>query len=294
MKLFFIFYALILVGCGSTPYRDDYTSHVNLLNNKYLMDTNIKFSFAKNINIDLRGVSAQNDTVSASPILYQGGAGLIGMLAQVGTHASLINANRDGTLANAQKEANKKILPLINLLNGVANSELLDDEALQANNLIGAKFYTINLKPIFFSDSKMTEFSLTLIVSLPLNEKLQKRKNKFKYKNMIKVYSHKLNEFEQKKIVNGDKQFLTELLSSLLNTAMYITKSALTGKFASVNNPAQTFIINQDSGSEVIRGSLVMNKCGYQIIKDLHSWYIAYPKPDELISYNNDYIVQCL
>ncbi|MFT4747230.1 MAG: hypothetical protein ACI8XG_001308 [Congregibacter sp.] len=39
--------------------------------------------------------------------MYQGGAGLIGLLAQIGTHAAIVNSNRDGKLSMAQEQANE-------------------------------------------------------------------------------------------------------------------------------------------------------------------------------------------
>lgn len=288
MRFLILFFALTLAGCGSTPYRDDYTKHVNLLATNYFNDTSFKFSFVKNQSVDLRGLYSQYDTVSASPVMYQGGGGLVGMLAQIGAHSSIIQSQRSDILAKEQEKANMPILPLINISKNMSLIELLENNHSLNFTLDSEASNTINIKPIFFSNSDMTEFSLTSIVWLLDKKKGKRRKQKYQYKNLIRVYSQKLNEAQRKKLANGDNRLLSNVLSSLLNTALFITKNELTGLYARVNNPMQTFIIKNDSGTKVIRGSIVAEKCGYQIIQDLHSWFIAYPKPESSGSLNGD------
>ena len=277
MKLISLFIALFLVGCGSTPYRDDYAKHVNLLEDKYFDDANIKFSFMGGPSVDLRGLYQKNDTANASPILYQGGAGLIGMLAQIGAHSTIINSQRNEKLAQEQEQVNQSILPLINTSKKIMLTDLVD-EYQSINQESTAD--TIRIKPIFFSNSDMTEFSLTSIVWLPFQETIRKRQE-FKYKNLIRVHSQKFSESEQEKIANGDEKLLSGIFSSLLNTALFMAKSELTGKYAKLNKPVQTFVLKGELNQKVIRGSVVAEKHGYQIIQDLHSWLIAYPKSDD-------------
>jgi len=293
MRFLFIIFALGLVGCGSTPYRDDYAKHVNLIADNYYDDANFKFSFSENPNADLRGLYSQNDTVDATPILYQGGAGLAGLLVQIGTHSSIVQSQRNEKRAKEQEQANKPILPLINLTKEVPLIDLIGENSFQLVSLENAVSDTVKIKPIFFSNSDMTELSLKSIVWLPSQDKSKRRKQKFKYKNMIQVYSQRLNESQHKKLVNGDKGFLSEVLSSLLTTALYITKNELTGQYSKVKGPVQTFFIKDGSGEKVIRGSIVAEKCGYQIIQDIHSWFIAYPKPEVTAGINNDFTAQC-
>jgi hypothetical protein len=288
MKLISIFIAIFLVGCGSTPYRDDYAKHVNLLEDRYFDDTNIKFSFMGSQSVDLRGLYQKNDTANASPILYQGGAGLIGLLAQIGAHSTIINSQRNEKLAQEQEQVNQSILPLINTSKTIMLADLVEE--YQSISQEDSTADTIRIKPIFFSNSDMTEFSLTSIVWLPFQE-TKKKRQEFKYKNLIRVHSQKFSDSEQEKIANGDEKLLSEIFSSLLNTAIFMAKSELTGKYSKLNKPVETFILKGELNQKVIRGSIVAEKYGYQIIQDLHSWLIAYPKLDDSKKITDDNII---
>jgi hypothetical protein len=290
MKLISIFIAIFLVGCGSTPYRDDYAKHVNLLEDQYFDDANIKFSFMGSQSVDLRGLYQKNDTANASPILYQGGAGLIGMLAQIGAHSTIINSQRNEKLAQEQEQVNQSILPLINASKKIILTDLVEDYEYQSISQENSTVDTIRIKPIFFSNSDMTEFSLTSIVWLPFQGKKRKRQE-FKYKNLIRVHSHRISDSEKEKIANGDTKLLSEVFSSLLNTALFMAKSELTGKYSKLKKPVQTFILKRELNQKVIRGSIVAEKHGYQIIQDLHSWLIAYPKLDGSKKSTDDNII---
>ncbi len=104
-KVPFLSIAVVLVfaGCSSTPYRDDYAKHINILTDKYFDKTDFKFSFVENSKVDLHGIYSQDDTVAPSSILYQGGAGFIGLLVQIGAHSSIVQSQRNEKLAEQQE-----------------------------------------------------------------------------------------------------------------------------------------------------------------------------------------------
>jgi hypothetical protein len=290
-KMLFIAFSLTLLGCSNTPYKDDYTKHINQLNEHFHDDSKFEFSFEKEIYVDLRGQYSRDDTTSSSPMLYQGGAGIAGLIVQIGAHASIINAQRNDKLAQAQELANTPILHLINLSQDITLLELIGEhkDSLAKQKNINDK--TVKIKPIFFSNHAMTELSLKSIVWISTQKK---GKNKqFKYKNMIQVYGRKLNKIQQKKLAEGDKELLAELLSSLIKTTINITKDELTGKYSKINNPAQTFFINRGNKKEVVRGSLIAKKCGVQVIRNLHSWFIAYPQLSDSTNTKNNLVPQC-
>mgnify|MGYP001603384432 FL=1 len=176
MRFLFIIFAITLVGCGSTPYRDDYTKHVNIIREGYLDETDFKFNFVENPNVDLRGLYSQNDTANASPIMYQGVGGVAGLLVQIGTHSSLIQSQRNSKLAKDQEHANNQILPLIDITTEVPLRDLIGEHSSQIVSLENVGTDTVNIKPIFFSNSDMTELSVKSIVWLPLEERRNKRK----------------------------------------------------------------------------------------------------------------------
>lgn len=294
MRSLLLITSLILVGCGATPYQDDYTKHVNLLENSYFTDSNYKFSFSEeNQSVDLRGVYSQDDTAYSTPIMYQGGAGLAGAVAQLATHGTIINSMRDSKLAAEQVQANQIIQPLINITQDIRLSDLVGEHHPHLVNFNEASTDTIIIKPIFFSNSEMTELSIKSIVWIPLAKEQQKRKKKFKYKNMIQVYSPKMSETDHKKLLNGDTEVVKQILSSLLNTTLHIAEDALKGQYAKVTSPAETFLIENESENQVIRGYVVADKCNYQVIRDLRLWLFARPKNDGTSLVDSDTQAQC-
>ena len=293
MKLILIIFALLLVGCGSTPYRDDYAKHVNLMKNSYFNESNFKFSFVENPHVDLRGQYSRNDTANASPILYQGGAGLAGLLVQIGTHSTMVSAQRNEKLAIAQEQANQPILPLINITKDIALVDLIGEHKSQWTSLETIDAKIVRIKPIFFSNKDMTELSIKAIVWLPKQHKNSRKKQKFNYKNMIHIYGEKLNKLQQQKLIAGDEEFLTLQLAALLKTAISIAKDDLTGRYAKNKTRTKTFFIDNGSGKKVIRGAVVAEKCGYKVIQDLHSWFIALPLLKTKTSIETDAVYQC-
>lgn len=293
MKCLIIILSFLIAGCGSTPYRDDYAKHVNLMKSSYFSESNFKFSFVENPNVDLRGQYSRNDTADASPILYQGGAGLAGLLVQIGTHSTMVNAQRSEKLAMAQEQANQPVQPLINITKDIELVDLIDEHKLQWVNPDDIDEKILHIKPIFFSNKDMTELSIKAVVWLPKQNKKSRKKQKFNYKNMIHIYGEKFDKVQQQKLIDGDEEFLKLQLSTLLKTAINIAKDDLTGSYAKKKSRTKTFFINNDSGKKVFRGAIVAEKCGYKVIQDLHSWFIALPLKKAENSIDNDTIHQC-
>ncbi|ABG38570.1 hypothetical protein Patl_0038 [Paraglaciecola sp. T6c] len=274
MRFLFLSVFFLIVGCNSTPNRDDYAKHINTMGKAFHGENTLAFSFAQNEGIDLRGIHNRDDSTSSSPILYQGGAGLVGMFAQIGAHAAFINSSRNAKLAEEQERADNKISPLINLINGVSIFSLLDrtDSLFVKNNDIDNE--TLRLKPIFFSNEKMNQVILKLIAWLP-DEK--GRTKNLRYQNMIQVFSPILSEDEHALFVDENNDDVKQMMARQLNTAIHILQSDLTGRYTGLNEPQNTFTILRNDSSKVVRGSVVDNKCGFQVVQDLHSWYIAFP-----------------
>jgi hypothetical protein len=290
MKYLLIIFSLVLVGCGSTPYRDDYAKHVNLITNN---NANFIFDFSEELVVDLRGQYSKNDTATASPILYQGAAGIAGMLIQIGAHSSLINSQRNEKLAAEQKQANQSIASLISLTENISLNNLIQEHSFHQQSLENNDAVIVRMKPIFFSNKEMTKLSLKSIVWIPVDDKNKKRKQKYKYKNMIHIYGDELNESQQQKLLDGDATFLSLQLSNLINTAINIAKNDLTGGYPVKTNRNKTFFINDGVEKKVVRGSIIAKQCGYQIIQNLHSWFIAFPLPKTQPNIKNSMSHQC-
>jgi len=251
--------------------------YVNLFEGNYLNEADLKFKFLDEGIIDLRGTYIKNDTAEPSPLLYQGGAdiGIVGMLAQVGTHVSLINSQRSDLLSKEQEQANKLVAPLIAITNKLSLIEMLDDYSSVLVHSENSEADTVMIKPIFFSNNDMTSITLKSVIWLPT---VGRRDNKVKYKNLIEIHSEKLSSSQLQLIVNGDGKLLSDILSSLIKMTMYIVKRELTGKYAEVEKKSETFLIKNGSVSKVVRGFKVDEVCQYQVIRDVHFWLVAYPE----------------
>ncbi|MBV7263621.1 hypothetical protein KCG43_16570 [Photobacterium sp. WH24] len=267
--------SLSLVGCGSTPYQDDYARHINNLPNGTISDSVFQFSFEDATLVDMRGSYLPDDSVDPTQIMYHGGAGVIGLLAQVGTYSTLIQSQRTEKLVQEQEKANEKILPLIEVTKDIPLANLVGEYDSHHSQAETQNAQTIRVKPIFFSNREMNNLSLKSIVWLPNEGHTDVR-----YKNLIQVYGPHLDESQRESVLNGDQAQLVDVLSSMLKGTIYIIKNELTGKYTSAKTNQETFLIKNETGVKAIRGTVVEEKCGYQIIKDIRSWYIAYPKPE--------------
>lgn len=274
MRFLFLSVFFLILGCNSTPNRDDYAKHVNTMGKAFHGENKLAFSFTQSEGIDLRGIHNRDDSTSSTPILYQGGAGLVGMFAQIGAHAAFINSSRNAKLAEEQERADSKISPLINLISGVSIFSLLDrtDSLFVKNNDVDNE--ALRLKPIFFSNEKMNQVILKLIAWLP--DERGRTKN-LRYQNMIQVFSPILSENEHALFIDKDNDDVKRMMARQLNTAIHILQGDLTGRYTGLNEPQNTFTILRNNRSKVVRGSVVDNRCGFQVVQDLHSWYIAFP-----------------
>ncbi|MGI1669272.1 MAG: hypothetical protein K6L74_02975 [Neptuniibacter sp.] len=263
-----------LVGCVSAPYRDDYTAHIDNISEYYDEET-INFVLVGEESPDIRGIYANDDTTVSSPVLYQGVGGLAGLIAQIGTHASIINSQRNSKLAEAQALADAEIEPLINAAKEIKLSGLMDTEISGSDENISAPT-VVKIKPIFFASSSMDKISLNMIVWI--DKKGSSEGDKPKYQNLIQVFSKRLSTEQSEILAKGDKQLFTEIMASLLNTSLQIAKADLTGKYANVSTPEKTHLVEKHYGEKVVRGSVVDQTCEYTVIRDIHSWFIAHSR----------------
>lgn len=281
MRLLSLVFSIFLMGCASSPHQGDLSKHVNVAKKETISETDLKFNIGTSYIVDMRGMHSNDDSVEGASVLYQGGAGLIGLLVQVGTHAAILQSQRSGKLSAQQEEANKKVLSLIDITNDISVLDLMGNYRSQATSLEQTDSNAINIEPVFYSNGEMNRLSLNLTAWSMLKEEKDGQDDAFKYKNLLKIHSPKLTESQSVALARGDRLLISDLLSSLLQTALYITKNDVTGKYSELKKPVKTHHIESDSGRKVVRGSSLETKCGYQIIRDIRSWVIAYPSPED-------------
>lgn len=270
---------LVLLGCNSTPYNDDYTKHHNSLNK---IDKTTKFVFVLEGSrfVDLRGSYINDDSVNSSQILYAGDGGLIGMLLQVGIHSAAISSQRDSQLSQAQDAANAHVSVLRNKAKAINLDSLTGTYQSLFFTEMNSNRNKVYVKPIFFSNAKKTSLHMQMVAWIPTESKKVKKKPQFKYKNLIQVYSKTFNDRDAEKFLEEDSRFLQSQLSSLMQMGLYSLNNDITGiiddKLKTKNPSSKTYVVGNESAT-VYRGKLVEQHCEFNIVKDLHSWLIAFP-----------------
>ncbi|MCW8093155.1 hypothetical protein [Alteromonas sp. ASW11-130] len=292
MRYFIALLCITLAGCGGTPKRDDYTKHVNRIDHEQFSQKKFHFSFGENKMVELRGIADKDDTASNSSILYQGGAGFVGMFAQIGVHALMVDSARDDKLAEAQSAANFLVSPLIARTENVTLSSLLT-RFNESDSTAEKGSKAVMLKPIFFSNAAMNQLSLKLIAVVPDEKSEKSRKAKPLYQNLIQVYDRVLTDDEKTQLLSAETDELNQVLSGMLESAIYVIQQDLSGRYAKPKASAKTFLVPRSGKSKVVRGKVVEEACGYKVVRDLRSWYVLFKTPPEESKTKQNYSLFC-
>lgn len=289
-----IFLLATLVGCNSTPYRDDYARHVNTMKKSPLEASSFQMIFSDGDQVDLRALYDNDTTMGSTNMMYQGApgaAGLIALVAQIGVHSSIVSSQREERLASLQDSANSQIQPLLNLTGGMQLSALLVPEHQPwLTTSLNPETDTLYIKPIFFSNTEMTQLSVKVVAWIP--DPKGSKKQPDKYKNLIQVLNAPLSAEQRTQLISGDQAMLQSMLSDLLSTALEIAHGATTGKFANVQNTMKTYKLPNSDKNKVFRATHIADTCEHTIVRNLRQWLIAIPKAsaeeDQLASQSAD------
>lgn len=272
-----------LMGCNSTPYRDDYARHVNTMKKAPMEASAFRMIFSDGDQVDLRALYDNDTTMGNSNVLYQGGpgaAGLIALVAQIGVHSSIVSSQREERLATLQDSANSQIQPLLNIVGNLQLSQLLAPEHKSwLTSSLSSDIDTLYVKPIFFSNTDMTQLSVKVVAWIP--DPNGSKKQPDKYKNLIHVVNTPLSDEQRTLLINGDQVLLQQMLAKLLGTAINITYGATTGKFADVKGTMKTYKMPNAGKNKVFRASHIADTCEHTIVRNLRQWLIAIPKAQQ-------------
>ena len=286
-------FLVCIFGCGSVPKVDDYAQHVGLKSGFNGFENQLPiFKLVYNEPIDIRGKHSSDDSINANPILYQGGAGVLGLFAQIATHAAINNAARNKKVSKAQIAANRFLEPLavkiaeINIgdLADFSSKEYKIDSSLDSSGLV------VNIRPIFFVAQDFEYITLKNIVSITKNftkgSSLRKRKssNGFHYQNLIEVYSRKYSEDEKKSFTSlSESSFMIEELQRILHQSLSLAAREIKGHYQNSTSKITTHTLKKNNSNLYIRGSQVDSLCQKIVIKNLRSWLVAIPIKGEKI-----------
>lgn len=274
--------AILLSGCGSTIRQDGYVKHVNRLDLKKVSSEEIKFSLPESHSITLHAIHHKDATATQTSVVYTGSAGLGGLIAQIGTHAALVESSRSNKLTKVQEQANLAIKPLIDItdLNSIASLKNLNLNKLESELQISTNNFKI--KPIFYSSRDMKSISLKMAI---WQERETKRnKGKYNYLNLVQIYGDPFTQVQLDKIKQGEHDIFLSKLSRYLNQAILIAEKDILGHYRNVNKVTKTFLVKQGGKSKVVRGKLLEKDCKFSVIKNLHSWLIYLPNDKDVIN----------
>lgn len=255
-----------LTACSSAK-RDDYTQHLNQLHKSGINYQHVNFNFQAK-NLDLRGDYIKDDSAAnATHMTYVGNAGVVGVFAQMAVHSAIINEEREAKLLKAQQEANHKIAPIIKLSQSISLDGLIKESSTA--NPANSKYQPVKVKPIFFCNDDMTKFHLKAVAWIEDKD----YNDEHIYRNLFSVHRIPLDEAEKQRLLDGDSEYLKTILSQLLSTSLHLIKEDVKGHYVLDRSKQQSFVYNR----KLFRGQLVEKYKGYDVIKDIRSWLIAYP-----------------
>lgn len=279
MKSFILILLLFtaLTGCKSVK-RDDYVQATLLSEKNLISATEFKFYLDTQLPLDIRGNYSHNRAIEGANVLYQGPPAAA--LAQLFTHAAITSSLKEEKLRAQQDEANEAILPLRYLANSIQLNSIVANNAFYSSEPNPNDKKQVNVKPIFFSDSTMTNLSLKLVawIDFPKSKKAKKttkaKKTKM-YQNIIEVHAKPLTE-KERDLLLADSSNLTLHLQKLFNSAVKSVQRDVSGEYSSPV-AQQTLHILEGKKKEFVRGEVLEKSCESVVVKNLRNWIIHYP-----------------
>jgi hypothetical protein len=261
-----------LTGCKSVK-RDDYVQATLLPEQNLISATEFKFYLDTQLPIDIRGDYSHNRSIEGANMLYQGPPAAA--LAQLFTHAAIASSLKEEKLRAQQDEANEAILPLRNLANSIQLDSIIAENTFYSSELNPDNKKLVNVKPIFFADSTMTNLSLKLVAWIDLPKSKKSKKAKKMYQNIIEVHAKPLTK-EERDILLSDSSELTLRLQKLFNSAVMSVQRDVSGEYSSPV-AQQTLHILEGKKKEFVRGEVLEKSCESVVVKNLRNWIIHYP-----------------
>lgn len=302
-KLVTVIVGLVLVGCSSAPKNPGYVKHVNTLNYANFSPDKINFVLPSQPQVSLEAVYDRSATGTAPLAVYDGSAGLIGVFVQAGMQSSAVQSQRNKIRTEAQKKANSQIQPLIESAKGIETVSLLGDYVNKVVPESAKTATSVFVNPLFYSETDFSKLSMKLVFWIPKTaeqlkkSKKSKRKNRSQnqYNNLVQVFSDTISESEAALLAEGDQTVLHEKMTAMLQQGLQIVEKELAGNYSQVESKMKTIVIEEGSSKRVVRGKVVDNICGIEVVQNLHSWFVAVPSAKKEVAANSkpDQIEQC-
>ncbi|TGE80008.1 hypothetical protein C7Y70_15060 [Pseudoalteromonas sp. KS88] len=263
---------LFLLGCNSTPLRDDYTQYVNGQDTA-IKSEDFRFTFVNSQEFDIRGVYIKDSSIEGSNVMYSGAAGIAGMMAQIAAHAAASSALQDGKLAQQQLKANEAVAEFITLTNGFKNEDFIGEHEPYYSDKLNHN--TLYIKPIFFINENMNQVAVKAQVWIN-DKKTKSRKPLFKYRNLISITSKIITKEQRDSIFAGGAEELQSKFAYLLGGVIELAKSELAFEFKSNKQKIASHVININGKNKLIRAKVVERNCQFTTFKNTRNWLLRY------------------
>ncbi len=261
-----------VIGCGSTQ-RTDYVTY---LSSDTLPGTHaLTVSLPMDKNIDLRGIYNGNNTIQQNAVFYAADAGLVGLFAQIITHAA-INANlQDLKLAKQQQQANGILLPLESIMRQLKQASLIHESIryqFQLNDQLENNAPLMSY-PIFYMSQDKKTISIKHLVKVH-----NKNQKKLIYENLIEIITSPIISDDPIGSFSHDNgKLLKEILLGLYKDSLDLAVSDYSGELVSSKNNQKTHKFYHGINKRVERGTTIESRCNSHIIRNLRGWIISYP-----------------
>jgi hypothetical protein len=275
MRYFPIFLAAILSACASQKH-DDYTKYQILETNLDYSKKNFVIQVDKKKSVDFRGIYNTDQSVEHGPIMYEGGAGAGGFLAQVLVHAAISSNMQNNKLSQQETQANKILSPFKTTIENLSQESLIHESNLyhfednpDDNDII------LTSNPIFFLSQDMTSITLKNIISAK-----QKNSKNVIYDNLVEVISKELPSKEIIEKFNENKgESIKKMTRELYQHSLMLALSDLKGNYDTSETPHKNFRFKQGKKSRFERGASIEQNEDTSTIRNLRGWLISYPSP---------------
>ncbi|WDE12863.1 hypothetical protein [Thalassomonas haliotis] len=230
--------------------------------------------------VRVRGEYSPDDSGISGSMMYQGGAGMAGLLAQIATHAAINNSQRSNKLAQAQEQANKILLPLNDVIEQLSLPDLLDSNTGEYQLADSLAPRVVNSRPIFFVAPEFAYISVKNIVWLEQAGKARTRgKPSYDYRNLIEVRSRLYDEAEQERLSSGKGvEFFKDELRNLFHESLILASREVKGRYKHNSDVMATYKLVSKQKNQYIRGKKIDLLHDKLVLKNLRSWLIAIPE----------------
>jgi hypothetical protein len=232
-----------------------------------------KIAFQGVVNLDQAGVQHGG-------ILYQGGAGLAGLLVQVLAHAAITNAARSSQKNTLQDEADKVLSDYRSAIDGFAPDDLLrrTTALLRASapelRDAGAARWAVEVLPIF----RMTQDRRALIVDSVVTVRATDAVDVVRRVAVRVVSDPLLAEGAAERWATDEGEPLKRESTKLLAQAVELSLSDIAGRWDASAAPQRTIRYDEGGDERVERAQVLDQGCSRSLVRTLRGDLMSVPR----------------